>query len=83
MNATEKRLYKEAIKALAEKDLLFDERAEYEKGIEDADRRQRFFELYTQPAARALCAQSELVCQLFCVSDEKLQLDIAKARAEL
>ncbi|WP_305296592.1 hypothetical protein [Parvibacter caecicola] len=79
MTPAEKALYEKAVRIAAEPERRFLEAVDRERRIGDRAKREKYFDLFTGPAAHEACAQQELIAELFGVSAEKVHNDIARA----
>lgn len=78
MTPTEKGLYAKAVRIAAEPERRFLEAVDRERRIDDREKREMYFDLFTGPAAHVACAQQELIAELFGVSDDKIHRDVSR-----
>ena len=72
------KLYRKAIEIASDAERRFLEAHEKNRGVAP-DIRERHRETFVQPAAVEACAQQSLIAELFGVSEEKVNEDLARA----
>lgn len=77
-----KDLYQKAIEIAATSDKKFHEAFAKRDSFSNPEHKDLYHSMEVEPAAREACAQSELVAELFGVSDERVNEDIAKVHSK-
>lgn len=72
------KLYKQAIEIATAAEERFLEAREANQRIAP-DLKEKHREMFVQPTAAEACAQQSLIAELFCVSEEKVNEDLASA----
>lgn len=78
MTPKETELYKKAVRIAAGAERRFLDALGRERRIDDREKREMYFDLFTGPAAHVACAQQELIAELFGVSDDKIHRDVSR-----